>query len=154
MNKPSKEEVEEWYLVKYWRNVVIGIAGCKPTPTGSQVKWEPKIINEFLDASQFKGNDRINHFLLQAIRQLDTDEIKGLIDGLSGYVPKEEPKTGESQEEFALSFVRFFVNFQSFFIPQWDNNPEGLPFTEYMMKRFKENDYVFDSLITRKQTEQ
>ena len=104
--EPNKAEVvadfgKEWYL----KGLKDGMESIKqepkeePTPTGSQVKWEPKIINEFLDASQFKGNDRINHFLLQAIRQLDTDEIRSLIDGLSGYVPKEEPKTGEVLSE-------------------------------------------------------
>ena len=139
MNKPSKEEVEEWYLVKYWRNVVIGIAGCKPTPTGSQVKWEPKIINEFLDASQFKGNDRINHFLLQAIRQLDTDEIKGLIDGLSGYVPKEEPKTGESQDAL----------WDAYFTGYKENRPYEVDETSENYARI-----TFKQWITRKQTEQ
>lgn len=108
--EPNKIEVvadfgKEWYL----KGLKDGMESIKqepkeePTPTGSQVKWEPKIINEFLDASQFKGNDRINHFLLQAIRQLDTDEIRSLIDGLYGYVPKEEPNP-------STSFFKFVQN--------------------------------------------
>ena len=114
----------------------------EPTPTGSQVKWEPKIINEFLDASQFKGNDRINHFLLQAIRQLDTDEIKGLIDGLSGYVPKEEPKTGDSQEQLWKEALQK-INVKTDFRTSTDGRIRGLGCA--LLDKYT---------ITRKQTEQ
>lgn len=108
--EPNKAEVvADFGKECYLRGLKDGVESIKqepkeePTPTGSQVKWEPKIINEFLDASQFKGNDRINHFLLQAIRQLDTDEIRSLIDGLYGYVPKEEPNP-------STSFFKFVQN--------------------------------------------
>lgn len=83
------------FLVSYDYRTVYRIVERKEeqVPTSSQTKWEPKIVNEFLDASQFSGNDRINHFLVQALKQLTTDEMKSLYEALGSRIePSEERK--------------------------------------------------------------
>ena len=79
-------------------------------PTASQVKWEPKIVNEFLDASQFKGGDRINHYLVQALRQLDSNEMIELAKAL---LSRSQPASedGESQEELVCEIIDMLGGF-------------------------------------------
>jgi hypothetical protein len=77
-------------------------------------------IYNSLDASQFKGNERINHFLVNALRQLTADEIRILGESLivRGSKPKQQEMSNAKQktamQEVILKMQDAKENFPAF----------------------------------------